>query len=79
MAAKPHLRSLCLAAWAVYRALQWRPHWIYASDPLSSPIALLLRLSGARIIYHEHDSPSPFVQKEESRFSRAVRWARGAG
>jgi glycosyltransferase involved in cell wall biosynthesis len=66
--------ALAAVAWTV----RFKPDWIYASDPLSCPIALLLRLSGARVIYHEHDSPSPVVQPDESRFSRAVRWARTA-
>lgn len=37
--------------------LLFRPHWIYASDVLSAPIALILSyLPGLKIIYHEHDS-----------------------
>jgi glycosyltransferase involved in cell wall biosynthesis len=57
---------------------RFRPNWIYASDPLSCPIALVLRLLGWRVIYHEHDSPSSWVGAGESRFSRFVRRARGA-
>jgi len=38
--------------------MRWRPNWIYASDPLSCPVALLLsRLPGIRVLYHEHDAP----------------------
>jgi len=45
--------------WALAWALWWRPVWIYASDPLSTPIALLLSyIPGVRILYHEHDSPA---------------------
>ncbi len=45
-------------AWVCRVALAFRPHWIYASDPLSAPATLLLqRLVGARVVYHEHDSP----------------------
>jgi glycosyltransferase involved in cell wall biosynthesis len=37
-----------------------RPHWVYASDPLSLPAARWLSwLSGARLLYQEHDSPQP--------------------
>jgi len=49
-------------------ALLWRPQWVYASDLLSCPIALLLSfLPGIRVVYHEHDSPvemsgGPFVR-----------------
>jgi glycosyltransferase involved in cell wall biosynthesis len=40
-----------------------KPQWIYASDPLSAPLALLLaQLTGARIVYHEHDAPNLHVQ-----------------
>lgn len=47
------------ALWVIATAASWRPSWIYASDPLSSPIALLLKqLLGMRVVYHEHDSPS---------------------
>lgn len=35
-----------------------RPHWIYASDPLSTPAAwLAARLWNVRCVYHEHDAP----------------------
>lgn len=41
-------------------ALTTRPAVIYASDPLAaSPALLAARLSGAAIVYHEHDSPAP--------------------
>jgi glycosyltransferase involved in cell wall biosynthesis len=46
-------------AWAVAWALRWRPRLVYASDPLSCPVALLLgAVPGARVVYHEHDSPA---------------------
>lgn len=49
--------------WVVARARRIRPDWIYASDPLSTPAALLARwMTGARLIYHEHDSPDPAVR-----------------
>ena len=46
------------AVWALSHAERFAPHWIYASDMLSSPVALLL--AGRRragLVYHEHDSP----------------------
>lgn len=44
--------------WAFGYVLRWRPDWIYASDPLSCPVALLLnRIPGVRVVYHEHDGP----------------------
>ncbi len=45
--------------WSLAQAIRWRPDWIYASDPLSSPIALVLHLvTRARVVYHEHDAPA---------------------
>jgi len=63
------------AVWAVYWTLRWRPRWIYASDPLSCPIALVLRWLGPRVVYHEHDSPSP-AASPQSAFARVVQKAR---
>jgi glycosyltransferase involved in cell wall biosynthesis len=42
-----------------YTALNLRPQWIYASDTLSAPLALLLsKCTNARVVYHEHDAPN---------------------
>ena len=47
------------AAWIAREGAAWKPDWIYASDLLAAPIALALgALTGARIVYHEHDAPS---------------------
>lgn len=44
--------------WALWWTLRWKPDWVYASDLLSCPVAMLLSLvPGVRVIYHEHDSP----------------------
>jgi glycosyltransferase involved in cell wall biosynthesis len=54
---KLHYLRFCL--WVFWTALLWRPRWIYASDQLSCPAALLLTsLPGRELIYHEHDSPA---------------------
>ncbi len=69
------------ALWVMAKAATWRPSWIYASDPLSTPIALLLkRVLGFRVIYHEHDSPSleSAAGREGSRFVKLVMSARRA-
>jgi glycosyltransferase involved in cell wall biosynthesis len=64
--------------WAAGIATRWRPDWIYASDPLSSPIALvLLLLTGARVVYHEHDSPGLPARARPTLFMRAVLAMRG--
>ena len=62
-------------AWFALRAITitlfWRPGWVYASDPLSSPAAYLVSLvPGVRVIYHEHDSPSS--ESSDSSFMRVI-------
>ena len=52
-----YLRYLAEAA---SLALRRRTHVVYASDPLSAgPALAAARLTGARLVYHEHDSPEP--------------------
>ena len=65
---------------AIGQTLRWRPTWIYASDPLSCPIALVLSyVSTARVIYHEHDSPDADAgATRPSPFMRMVLRARSA-
>ncbi len=46
----------CYAAIAARLALQLQPDVVYASDPLGAAPG---RLAGARLVYHEHDSPDP--------------------
>jgi glycosyltransferase involved in cell wall biosynthesis len=47
------------AAWVAREGSAWKPDWVYASDLLSAPIALgLSALTGARVVYHEHDAPT---------------------
>lgn len=55
------LHFLLFIAWCVWRVWRWRPHWVYASDVLSTPAAELVRrlFPGCRVLYHEHDSPIP--------------------
>jgi glycosyltransferase involved in cell wall biosynthesis len=70
------LRKLHYLAWLGWTAawiLLWRPQWVYASDPRSTPAALLAAFAGIRVIYHEHDSPSG---AGTSRRGRLVRWCR---
>lgn len=52
------LQYLAFFIWTLAWTLRWRPQWIYASDPLSSPIVWWVqKLSGVAVLYHEHDSP----------------------
>ena len=62
--------------WAAAEARAFHPDWIYASDSLSCPAALALAtVTGAEILYHEHDSPEP-TAPPSSRFMRSVLAAR---
>jgi glycosyltransferase involved in cell wall biosynthesis len=57
--------------WALFWTCSWRPEWIYVSDPLALPTSWLIRkLTGVRMIYHEHDAPN--AQSVRSRFMRMV-------
>ena len=64
-------------AWTLGQSRRFHPTWLYASDPLAAPVALALqRLSAARVIYHEHDSPD--AARPVSRFMRTALAARRA-
>jgi glycosyltransferase involved in cell wall biosynthesis len=66
---KLHYIAFCL--WVLVTTLLWRPTWIYASDTLSCPVALMLTwIPGLRVLYHEHDSPAPAAR--HNRFLRFV-------
>ena len=53
------LHYAAFGLWTLLWVLFWRPRWIYASDPLSCPVAALLSfVPGLRVLYHEHDSPN---------------------
>jgi glycosyltransferase involved in cell wall biosynthesis len=75
---KLHYMRFCL--WVLFWTLRWKPRWIYASDPLACPIALVLSyFPRFKILYHEHDSPQPDVsgrRSEVSQFMRVVLWTR---
>ena len=64
---KAHYAGFCL--WTVWKVWRSGVRWIYASEPLACPAALLAScLPGRRVIYHEHDSPavndaSPFFRR----------------
>ena len=67
-----YLRFLLQAVWIVF---WWRPDWLYVSDQLATPSAIILvRLFGIRTIYHEHDSPE--ASANTTAFMRIVNLAR---
>jgi glycosyltransferase involved in cell wall biosynthesis len=64
------------AAWVLAWTLRWRPTWVYASDVLACPVALILSfLPGLKIIYHEHDAPAASLRSAAMRLSVAARTA----
>lgn len=53
------LRYLYFTFYSLCWILFWRPKWIYGSDPIVLPaLYVLAKLTAARILYHEHDSPT---------------------
>jgi glycosyltransferase involved in cell wall biosynthesis len=53
------MKYAAFAARTARIAQRFRPAWIYASDALSAPAAMIAqKLTGARIVYHEHDVPA---------------------
>jgi glycosyltransferase involved in cell wall biosynthesis len=53
------LHYLRFSFWVLRTIVSFRPEWVYASDPLACPIALLLIwIPGLKVTYHEHDSPN---------------------
>jgi glycosyltransferase involved in cell wall biosynthesis len=75
---KLHYARFCL--WSIWWVLKWKPRWVYASDPLSCPVALVIKaFLGVSLVYHEHDSPEPDAVSNivpQSAFLRACYWAR---
>lgn len=68
------LHYLRFAIWTLYWSLRWRPDWIYASDLLSCPAALVLSfLPGVSVIYHEHDTPSSSGSRFFLQIAKAAR------
>lgn len=68
---KQKLQYVLFFFWSLSWTLSWRPDWIYASDPLCAPILWFVRkLSGVRVLYHEHDSPN--LDQVQSWFMRVI-------
>jgi glycosyltransferase involved in cell wall biosynthesis len=65
------LQYLFFSVWIIYWTWRWRPKWIYASDPLVSPVVWWVRkLFGTCVLYHEHDSPNS--HEAHTRFMQKV-------
>jgi len=67
------------AAWVLFKVVEIRPTFIYLSDPLATPIGVLLSQLGCKVIYHEHDTPSPslsrWLQNTRKRLFRTVQFS----
>lgn len=60
------IHYLTFTLWCLLKAWRFKPNWVYCSDPLSAVPGLWIhRLTGAKIIYHEHDSPAAPKGKEK--------------
>jgi glycosyltransferase involved in cell wall biosynthesis len=52
------LHYIRYSLWVLIWVLRWQPQWVYASDLLVCPLALILTFfPQVKVIYHEHDSP----------------------
>jgi len=72
---KLHFLGFCL--WMCILAFKRKVHWIYASDAMVCPAALILsQFARWKVLYHEHDSPVMTKGREASCFARIVLWAR---
>jgi glycosyltransferase involved in cell wall biosynthesis len=68
------LHYVCFSLWILGWVMIWRPSWIYASDALACPVALVLSTAPwLRVLYHEHDSPGG---QPAGAFQRLVGWSR---
>ena len=53
------LNYVTYVLWTFVICLIWRPRWVYASEALAAPSALLLkRVLRCSVIFHEHDTPT---------------------
>lgn len=71
------LHYAAFSIWCLLVAIIDRANWIYASDPLSSPIALLLHHLGFRVVYHEHDAPAGESDRDLSFLAKLLCRTRG--
>jgi len=56
--------------WTLTRILRAGRSWVYASDTLATPVALVASfLPGVKVLYHEHDAPD---ERNRSRFMRLL-------
>lgn len=72
------LHYLRFVMWCLLCCLIWRPRLVYASDPFSTPVGVLVhRLLRLQVIYHEHDSPTAW-QRDDHQLTSWMRSVNGA-
>ncbi len=68
----PTIGYVDFARRVVSHILRQRPNLVYVSDPKSCPVgSAASRILGSRVIYHEHDVPSPASTRRQILRSRA--------
>lgn len=75
---KQKLHYCWFLMWVMLWTLRFRPSWIYVSDHIASPVALVTSyLCGLKIIYHEHDTPLITNGNDQTAIMRFVLRCRG--
>ncbi len=69
---KLHYLRFCMSS--LWRAFSTRPTWLYVSDTLATPVALLASFfRRSRVLYHEHDLPDVSAPSRFLRFPLLMR------
>ena len=55
------IEFIAFCFWVFFRLLFIRPHVVYISDPITTPLGSVLALTRIPVFYHEHDSPSDIL------------------
>jgi len=72
---KQKLQFFLFSLRTIWWVLTWRPDYVHASDPYSTPFGYLAAiLTGVPVIYQEHDSPN--IRHHPSAFNRFCYWTR---
>lgn len=70
---KQKLHYLAFISWTLWRAMRFRPDWLYCSDSYSCAPGLLIQwLTGRPVVYHEHDTPCPPPGFKDRLFARFI-------
>ncbi len=70
--ASQKLRYVSFLVRVLAAIVRFNPRWLYMSGPVATPIGLLARKLGRRVVYHEHDLP----QRLTTPLARFEAWCR---